>query len=115
VQQDGAGGHCSHNDEYLNDMIEELGLTGKVQFYTQPANPPDLNILDLGLFNTLQTSYYEFAPKNSVEYIKCVYPHEMINRIFITIQTVYNQVIEDHGSNNYNIPQLNRNLLEKED
>jgi hypothetical protein len=32
VQQDGAGGHISHDDEYLNDTIEELGMTGKVKF-----------------------------------------------------------------------------------
>jgi hypothetical protein len=90
VQQDGAGGHCSHDDEYLADSIEELGLTGKIQFHTQPANSPDLNILDLGLFNALHASYYDYAPKNSVECIECVqktydqYPHGMTSRIFIT-------------------------------
>jgi hypothetical protein len=60
--------------------------------------------------------------KNSVECIECVqktynhhYPHGMINRIFITLQTVFNQIIEDYGGNNYKIPHLNKNLLEKED
>jgi hypothetical protein len=56
VQQDGAGGHCSHNDEYLTMALEDLGLTDKLSFYTQPPNSPDLNILDLGLFNALQAS-----------------------------------------------------------
>jgi hypothetical protein len=37
VQQDGDGGHISYLDEYLNNTIEELGLPGKVEFYTQPA------------------------------------------------------------------------------
>jgi hypothetical protein len=87
VQQDGAGGHISHMDEYLNDTIEELGLQGKVEFYTQPANSPDLNILDLGLFNALQAEYYDTAPTNSVELIQMVertyeeFPANKINRL----------------------------------
>jgi hypothetical protein len=56
IQQDGAGGHCSHNDAFLADTLEELGLTDKISFYTQPPNSPDLNILDLGLFNALQAA-----------------------------------------------------------
>ena len=37
IQQDGASGHCRHDDDYLADALEDLGLTNKVSFYTQPA------------------------------------------------------------------------------
>jgi hypothetical protein len=121
VQQDGAGGHISHLDEYLNHTIEELGLKGKVEFYTQPANSLDLNILDLGLFNALQAEYYDTAPTNSVELIQMVertydeFPSFKINRLFVTLQTVFNSIIEDHGGNSYKITHLNKDLLERED
>jgi hypothetical protein len=121
VQQDGAGGHCSHDDPYLLEAIEELGLTHKVKFYTQPANSPDLNICDLGLFNAVQAAYYEHAPGNPVEIIAMVeqtyadYDYKKINRLFITLQSVFNEILCHHGGNNYKIPHdMNKDKLERE-
>jgi len=121
IQQDGAGGHCSHDDEYLQEAIEELGLTGKVEFYTQPPNSPDLNVCDLGLFAALQAAYYDHAPKNAIELIQMVqrtyqdYDYRKINRIFITLQSVFNCIIENYGGNQYKIPHMNKARLERLD
>jgi hypothetical protein len=120
VQQDGAGGHCSHSDEYLTNAIEELGLTNKVSFYTQPPNSPDLNILDLGLFNALQAEYYDKAPKNEVELITmveetyAVYDYRKVNRLFITLQTIFNSIIEYNGDNQFKIAHMGKDKLERE-
>ena len=46
-----------HNDEYVLYAIKDFGLTGKIEFCRQPANSLDLNILDLGFSNALQTAY----------------------------------------------------------
>jgi hypothetical protein len=120
IQQDGAGGHCSHNDEYLRDTLEELGLTNKITFYTQPANSPDLNILDLGLLAAMQAAYYEHSPGNPVEIIAMVertyneYDYRMINRIFITLQSIFNEILVHHGANTYKIPHMKKDILERE-
>jgi hypothetical protein len=85
------------------------------------SNSPDLNILDLGLFNALQAEYYDTAPTNSVELIQMVertyeeFPSFKINRLFVTLQTVFNSIIDDHGGNSYKITHLNKDLLERED
>jgi hypothetical protein len=120
IQQDGAGGHCSHTDGYLAEALEDLGLTDKVSFYTQPPNSPDLNILDLGLFNALQAAYYDKAPKNPVELITMVhetyweYPYLKINRMFVTLQTVFDEVIKANGGNEYKLVHMNKARLERE-
>jgi hypothetical protein len=84
---------------YLTQAIEDLGLTDKISIYTQPPNSPDLNILDLGLFNALQADYYDQAPKNEVELITMAegvyasYDYRKINRLFVTLHTVLNVII----------------------
>jgi hypothetical protein len=121
IQQDGAGGHTKFDDAYLTQALEDLGLTDKVSIYTQPPNSPDLNILDLGLFNALQAAYYDNAPKNEVELIAMVeqtyadYPYLQINRLFVTLQTIFNCIIEHHGGNHFKIPHMNKARLERED
>ena len=64
IQQDGAGAHCSERDPELlaavDDMVEAGNFPeGNVSFYTQLSNSPDLNILDLGLLNALQSAQYD--------------------------------------------------------
>ena len=61
IQQDGAGGHCKEDDAFLMQTLaqleaDEVITPGKLSFYTQPANSPDLNICDLGLFNGIQSA-----------------------------------------------------------
>jgi hypothetical protein len=97
IQQDSAGGHTKFDDAYLTAALEDRGLTDKISIYTQPPNSPDLNILDLGLFNALQAAYYDNAPRKKVELITMVeqtyadyYPYLKINRLFVTLQSVFN-------------------------
>jgi hypothetical protein len=120
IQQDGVGGHCSHKDDYLAEALEELGLTGKVAFYTQPPNSPDLNILDLGLFNALQAAYYDLAPRDAMELMTMVertyweFPYLKINRLFVMLQTVFNSIMEHNGGNEYKLVHMNKEKLERE-
>ena len=125
IQQDGAGGHCHHEDPFLLSSLAELKpnqvlAPGKIIFYTQPANSPDLNICDLGLFNGIQSAYYHSAPKDSIEMIDCVlaayaqYPVNMINRMFVTLMSVFNCIVLCHGDNAYKLPHMNKDWLEHE-
>jgi hypothetical protein len=61
IQQDGAGAHCPATDPRILANLKDLednGILspGKISFYSQPSNSPDLNILDLGFFNALQSA-----------------------------------------------------------
>ena len=125
IQQDGAGGHCSATDPFLLHTLrgleeEELVLPGKISWDTQPSNSPDLNICDLGLFNAVQSVYWQYSPTSSIEIIECVqrayeeYPWHMINRMFVTLMSVFDCVIKCHGDNTYKLPHMNKAKMEAE-
>src|SRR3546814_9113581 len=53
VQLDSAGGHSVKvNISELNKLGEET--TPSIKFLTQPTRSPDCNVLDLGIWNSLQ-------------------------------------------------------------
>jgi hypothetical protein len=126
VQQDGAGAHPqSWKDPVIQSTLTELAANGnftpgKIRFEAQPPNSPDTNICDLGLFNAIQASYYNSCPKNAMEIIEMVqktwleYPHEKINRLFVTLQSVYNSIIEEFGGNDYKLTHMNKDRMERE-
>ena len=60
IQQDGAKNHISCNDKLLNDALVDNGINATL--YTQAANSPDVNLLDLGFFGAIQ-SFNGTAPK----------------------------------------------------
>ena len=42
------------------------------------------------------------------------YDWKLINRIWVTLQTIYDQIIINHGSNKYKIVHMNKEKLERE-
>ena len=86
----------------------------------QPANSPDLNILDLGFFRSLQAKYYLHNPKTALDIIKFVkqafddYNPRELNRIWLTHQSVVDEILRCHGGNDYTLPHLNKQKLERE-
>ncbi|KAG7339151.1 hypothetical protein IV203_020463 [Nitzschia inconspicua] len=84
------------------------------------AQSPDLNVNDLGFFNSLQSRYYQTAPKDGLELIEMVeetyknYPAKKLNRIWLTLQSVMNQVINQRGDNDYTIPHMKKKVLERQ-
>ena len=49
-QQDGAKNHISEGDKVFKDALMEKGINAKL--YMQAANSPDVNLLDLGAFQS---------------------------------------------------------------
>ena len=96
-----------------------LPTTDKINLMEQPPNSPDLNILDLGLFNAIQASYEKCAPRDSLQLIRCVdrswrlYPSRKINWLFLSLQMVFNEIIEHHGGNDFKLPHMNKFKLER--
>ena len=117
--------HCRELDPDLLAAVDALAEAGnfpdgKISFYTQPSNSPDLNILDLGLFNALQPAYYGCSPTTNLELIDCVektyaeFPSNIINRMWVTLQSVFDSIIVHHGDNNYSMPHMNKEFMERE-
>ena len=42
------------------------------------------------------------------------YPRVLINRTWLTLQSCLNEIIEKHGGNNYKIPHMSKERLERE-
>jgi hypothetical protein len=122
LQQDGAKSHLQEDDEVFNAKVMELyGDPNAVTLYTQPAQSPDLNVNDLGYFSSLQSKYYMTSTKDSIELIEMVeeafktYPWKSQNRIWLTLQSVMIRIIEARGDNNFKIPHMNKDRLERID
>ena len=107
--------HISEDDKVFKDTLMEKGINGKL--YTQAANSPDINLLDLGVFRAIQ-SFNDTAPKNEEELIQLVsvayesYPWNKINHTWLTLQCCFNQIIMHNADNNYNIDHISKEKLE---
>ena len=116
IQQDGAKNHIREDDKLFNDALEENGVN--TELYTQSANSPDVNLLDLGFFRAIQ-SFNNAVPRNEEELIEAVseaydkYPREKINRTWLTYQCCLNQIITHHGDNDYHIDHIMKEKLEQ--
>jgi len=56
IQQDNASAHVPVDDEEFAAAVAQTGLD--IRLINQPANSPDLNVLDLGFLNSLQFLTY---------------------------------------------------------
>ena len=94
IQQDGAKNHISENDKEFNYASADNDINTK--HYTQSANSPDINLLDLGFFRAIQ-SFNDTTLKNEEELIELVsvtyenYPRLNINRTWLTLQCCFNK------------------------
>ena len=95
-------------------MAEQDINTG---LYTQVSNSPDVNWLDLGFFQAIE-SLNDVVPKNEEELIHAAskaynnYLKVKLNQAWLTLQSVFNQIILNHGDNDYNIEHLSKEKLE---
>jgi hypothetical protein len=120
IQQDGAKAHIPENDAWFTESLDELksavGL--EATLYTQPANSPDVNVLDLGFFRAIQSANDEVS-KDELQLIEHVkkafdnYPKEKINHVWLTLQSCYNSIIDANGGNDYKIPHMGKERLER--
>ncbi|CAM9391342.1 unnamed protein product, partial [Heterosigma akashiwo] len=112
LQDDGAGAHgkLAEDPEFLAACTAG-GF--HIQLRRQPSQSPDLNVLDLGFFNHLQSLTWRRNIFKSPEgLIKAVYrawldsPNEALNNVFLTLQSIMTATIEVGGDNNYKFPHM---------
>lgn len=118
IQQDNAKTHVTVNDEEFQVAALQHGLD--IQLMCQPPNSPDLNILDLGYFRAIQALQHHVCPKTVEDLVTVVeeaydeYPPNLVNRVFLTLQSCMIEIITIGGGNNYKIPHLKKDTLERE-
>lgn len=89
IQQDNARTHIDPNDVEFCSVVAQSGLN--IKLTCQPPNSPELNVLDLGFFNAIQSLYYKEAPRNINDLIKSVgkefdsFSTKKSNYIFLTL------------------------------
>ena len=122
LQHDNAPAHFKETvPEWVAYMehFGSLGMPYKLKLLHQPAQSPDTNILDLGFFAALQSTCLG-RPKDEMELIEMVqqqyeaYPAKLINRVWLSHMACMNEILKDNGGNNYKIPHLSKDKLERE-
>ncbi|XP_021715982.1 uncharacterized protein LOC110683883 [Chenopodium quinoa] len=89
-----------------------------IQLVFQPPQSPDLNVLDLRLFRSIQSLQYQSFPSNLDELveklIECyeTFKPEVNKYIWITLQKCMIMILQAEGGNKYKIPYMNKKKLE---
>ncbi|ETV81956.1 hypothetical protein H257_05495 [Aphanomyces astaci] len=70
----------------------------------QPPNSPDLNVLDLGFFTSIQALQYKMASRSM---------DDVIEATLSAFEAVMRLVMEHHGDNNFKLPHLKKDTLRR--
>ncbi|XP_057418723.1 uncharacterized protein LOC130712930 [Lotus japonicus] len=115
IQQDNARSHINQNDEDFRKATSEGEFD--IQLICQPSNSLDLNILDLGFFNVIQTLQQKHVMKSIDDIIsmveKAFYEFSSIqsDKIFLTLQSCMIEIMKVKGSNKYKVPHMKKDSL----
>lgn len=116
IQQDNARPHLSSDDEILAAEMKKDGLA--IELVNQPPNSPDLNVLDLGWFRSIQSlQHQQDVQRNEDDLLKAVQdaftmlPSKKLNNIFLTLQQCMTEIMKCDGSNNYKIPHMQKDAI----
>jgi hypothetical protein len=118
IQQDNAKTHVAPNDPAFLEAVEATGLD--IRLLQQPPNSPDMNILDLGFFNSIQSLTDRRSPKTIDDIIRGVeeefegYDVADLNKVFLSLQMCMIEVMKIGGGNGYKNPHMNKRGLERE-
>ena len=118
IQQDNARTHVQPDDPVFLAAVKASGLYIRLTF--QPPNSPDLNVLDLCFFSSIQSLAFESAPKNLKELIETVeqaydaYDVKKLAKVYITLQSVLLEIMKDQGGNTYKPPHVGKDKLIRE-
>ncbi|XP_021747226.1 uncharacterized protein LOC110713072 [Chenopodium quinoa] len=116
IQWDNARPHQVPRDAEFMAATTENGFN--IQFVFQPAQSPDLNVLDLGLFRSIQSLQYQSFPRDLDELVQKVRDsydtfNPQVNKyIWVTLQQCMMKILKAEGGNKYRIPHMNKKKLE---
>lgn len=112
VQQDITPSHIAPDDAQFRGAVR--GSTKDVQLVFQPANSPDMNALDLGLFSAIQSRQRQQQTRTIEQLIDAVtaaywnMPPTTINNAFLSLHSTMDQCIVHKGDNDFRISHLSK-------
>ena len=118
IQQDNARTHVQPDDPIFLAAVKASGLDIRLTF--QPPNSPDVNVLDLCFFSSIQSLAFESAPNTLKELIETVeeaydaYDVKTLGKVYVTLQSVLVEIMKDQGGNTYKPPHMGKDKLIKE-
>ncbi|GMF18282.1 unnamed protein product [Phytophthora fragariaefolia] len=90
-----------------------------IRVLCQAPNSPDLNTLDLGGFNSMQTLQY-YVPRKGIdaliESVNTAFRQlkvDAVNDIFLTLQACMLAILREEGGNLYELPHLKKAKLRR--
>ena len=117
IQQDNAGPHINNDNKEFCSFVEGLGL--KIKLGRQPAQSPETNVLDLGLFQAIDCACKRIPATNFEELVEAVpaafdmLPWKTINKCFITLMATLDKIIRRESKNNFSTPHVKKDWMEK--
>lgn len=118
IQQDNARTHITQQDSEWQEVYQQGDFT--FILLQQPPNSPDLNILDLGFFRSIQSLMHKKMPKDVDGMMDAVHqafyelePRTLAN-VWLTLQYVMNEILKAKGSNDYLVPHVNKKKLARD-
>ncbi|ETW05258.1 hypothetical protein H310_04222 [Aphanomyces invadans] len=117
VQQDSARPHVAVDDAPVLAAGQSDGWD--IRLCAQPSQSPDMNVLDLGLFNAIQSLQHHTASYTIEELVLAVSKAYddldplVLDKTFMTLQKVMECVLKMDGDNVYKIPHANKDKLLK--
>lgn len=111
-QQDNARPHVKASDP---DFIQAATSDGfNIMIQNQPANSPDLNVLDLGFFNSIQSLQIVKEANTVDELVQNVLeaweeePAQILDDVWLSLQNVMLQIMDRMGHNDYKLPHMGK-------
>ena len=116
TQQDNARAHISQDDPEWQMAHKQDGFT--FILIQQPANSPDLNILDLRFFRSIQSLMHKKMPKDVDNMLRAVHnafyelEPKTLSSVWYSLQFVMNEILKCKGKNEYDLPHHNKKRLQ---
>jgi hypothetical protein len=110
IQQDNCRTHVLPDDPAFIAAVNATGMD--IQLTYQPPNSPDMNVLDLCFFSSIQSLAFESAPNTLKELIESVekaydaYEVDILAKVYITLHSVLVEVMKDGGGNKNKTPHM---------
>ncbi|XP_021740242.1 uncharacterized protein LOC110706604 [Chenopodium quinoa] len=117
-KQDNAKAHITQDDAVWQEHCEQPRFTFILTH--QPPNNPDVNVLDLGFFRSIQSLQHKKMAKTPDQLIKAVedafneLPSTRLFKVWVTLCHTMNQILKSKGSNRFEPPHVNKDKLERE-
>ncbi|POM66480.1 Hypothetical protein PHPALM_17650 [Phytophthora palmivora] len=117
AQQDTAKSYVLPTDPDIMAAGLEGGWNIRLMF--QPLNSPDMNVLDLGRFVSLQSLQYRVPMRGTDDIIRTVLDafhslnSETLDMISLILQDCIRSILAANGSNQYTLPHMDKGKLKR--